>query len=104
MELCKIQASRKVTGGERFPACAKKAEVAELICFRTDKSKASIGEVIMIPLIYNYRYSDETPEACPENAAETTVMLRVAVQKIIVPIDRSIQTPSFSRENQPLPS
>jgi hypothetical protein len=43
----------------------------------------------MIPLIYNYRYSDETPEACPENAAETTVMLRVAVQKIIVPIDRS---------------
>jgi hypothetical protein len=65
VELSKIQASRKITGGERFPACAKKAEVAELICFRTDKSKASI-EVIMIPLIYNYRYSDETPEACPK--------------------------------------
>jgi len=66
VEPSKIQASRKIPGGERFPACAKKAEVAELICFRTDKSKASIGKVIMIPLIYNYRYSDETPEACPE--------------------------------------
>ena len=40
----------------------------------------------------------------PKNAAETIVMLRVAIQKIIVPIDRSIQTPSFSQENQLLPS